>query len=195
MFFQVPDADRRLAKSPHELAMVNLLIFNLLTLIALLGGSFLQSDSPLAPYRLLGVAVPLGISLAIIVYTLVQAGRKAGSGRWFVAAHWKLAARRYKILLIAYLGGAGLIGLGWLLAHTQDKPGMQEMMFIALQRVAIAPLLIALMVIVMLESGALYQAGKGEVPDGLVRAFPPPTDLGGSDRELAPGLAPDDAPA
>ena len=97
MFFPIPDADRRLAKSPHELAMVNLLIFNLLTLIALLGGSFLQADSPLAPYRLLGVAVPLGISLAIVVYTLVRAGREAASGRWFVAAHWRLAGRRYKV--------------------------------------------------------------------------------------------------
>jgi hypothetical protein len=51
------------------------------------------------------------------------------------------------------------------------------------------------MVIVMLESGALYQAGRGEVPDGLARAFPPPSDLEGSDREYAPRLAPDDAPA
>ena len=195
MFFPIPDPDRRLAKLPHELAMVNLLIFNLLTLIALLAGSFLQADSPLAPYRLLGVAVPLGLSLAIVVYTFVHAGREAGPGRWYVTAHWRLAGRRYRILLIAYLGGAGLIGLGWLLAHTQDKPGMQEMMFIALQRVAIAPLLIALMVIVMLESGALYQAGRGEVPDGLARAFPPPPDLKGSDREHEPALAPDDAPA
>ncbi len=195
MFFPVTNADRRLAKSPHELAMVNLLIFNLLTLIALLGGSFLQADSPLAPYRLLGVAIPLGISLAIMVYTFVRAGREAEAARWFVATHWRLAGRRYRILLIAYLGGAGLIGLGWLLAHTQDKPGMQEMMFIALQRVAIAPLLIALMVIVMLESGALYQAGRGEVPDGLARAFPPPPNLKGSDREHPPRLAPDDAPA
>jgi hypothetical protein len=195
MFFRVPDAERRLARSPHELAMVNLLIFNLLTLVALLGGSFLQTDSPLAPYRWLGVAVPLGVSLAIVVYTLLRARRAAGSAHWLVAAHWRLAARRYKVLSIVYLAGAGLIGLGWLLAHTQDKPGMQDMMFIALQRVAIAPLLIALMVIVMLESGALYQAERAEVPDWLARDFPPPADLAGSDREYRPGLAEDDAPA
>ena len=126
MFFQVPDADRRLARSPHELAMSNLLIFNLLALIALLGGSFLQGDSPLAPYRWLGVALPLGLSLAIAAYTLVRARRAAEAEHWFVAAHWRLAVRRYRVLSLVYLGGAGLIGLGWLLAHTQDKPGMQE---------------------------------------------------------------------
>jgi hypothetical protein len=53
---------------------------------------------------------------------------------------------------------------------------MQDLMFIALQRVAIAPLLIALMALIMLESGSLSQAGRGEVPDGLVDRFPPPAD-------------------
>lgn len=185
MFYAVPEAERRLAKSPHELAMVNLLLFNLLTLIALLGGSFLERDSVLAPYRALGVAVPLGISLAIIGYSFLRAARAARSGHWFVAAHWRLATGRYKMLLIAYLAGAGLIGLGWLLAHTQAKPAMQEMMFIALQRVAIAPMLITLMVIIMLESGSIYQAQRGELPDGLVKRFPPPPDLQGAEAELA----------
>jgi hypothetical protein len=184
MFFPVPEADRRLAKSPHELAMVNLLLFNLLMLIALLGGSFVEADSPLAPYKGVGVSVRLGISLALIGYSLLRPGRAARDAHWFVAAHWRLAAGRYKILLIAYLAGTGLIGLGWLLAHTQDKPAMQDMMFIALQRVAIAPMLITLMVIIMLESGSIYQAQRGEVPNGLVKRFPPPPDLQGSETEI-----------
>jgi hypothetical protein len=180
MFYPVPDAQRRAARAPHELAMTNLLIFNLLALIALLGGSFLQTDSPLAPYRWAGVAAPLGLSLTIALYTWTRARRAESDGPWFVAAHWRLAVRRYKILSIVYLAGAGLIALGWLLAQTQDLPGMQAMMFVALQRVAIAPMLIALMVLVMLESGALYQADRGEVPDGLAKDFPPPPDLPGA---------------
>lgn len=184
MFFPVPEADRRLAKSPHELAMVNLLLFNLAMLIALLGGSFVQADSPLAPYRGLGVAVPLGISLAIVGYSFLRAGRATRFEHWFVAAHWRLTTARYKLLLIAYVAGAGLIGIGWLLAHTQQKPAMQEMLFIALQRVAIAPMLITLMVIIMLESGSIYQAQRGEVPDSVIRRFPPPPDLPGSETEI-----------
>jgi hypothetical protein len=184
MFYAVPEADRRLAKSPHELAMVNLLLLNLPMLIALLGGSFLERDSPLAPYKAIGVAVPLGISLAIVGYSFLRAARAARAEHWFVAAHWRLAAGRYKILLVAYLAGAGLIGLGWLLAHTQEKPAMQDMMFIALQRVAIAPMLITLMVIIMLESGSIYQAQRGEVPSGLAMRFPPPANLQGSETEI-----------
>ena len=190
MFFPVPEADRRLAKSPHELAMVNLLLFNLLMLIALLGGSFVQADSPLAPYKALGVAVPLGISLLIVGFSFLRASRAERAEHWFVAAHWRLTTGRYKILLIAYLAGAGLIGLGWLLAHAQEKPGMQEMMFIALQRVAIAPMLITLMVIIMLESGSIYQAQRGEVPDGLIKRLPPPPDLPGSPTEITTVIPP-----
>ncbi len=65
------------------------------------------------------------------------------------------------------------------------------MMFIALQRVAIAPMLIALMVLIMLASGAIYQAQCGEVPDRLVQRFPPPPDLtdANADAEFASGAA------
>jgi hypothetical protein len=174
MFFQVDETTRRRAKSPHELAMVNLLLFNLLLLIGLLAGSFLPRDSTLAHYKALGIVLPLAISLAIVAYTFVRAGT---AGPWFVAAHWRLATNRYKVLLLSYVAGAALIGLGWLLSLTQTVHGMQELMFIALERVAIAPILIALMVLIMLESGSIYQAGRGEVPDGLLRRLPPPADL------------------
>jgi hypothetical protein len=70
MFFPGPEPIHRQAKSPHELTMVNLLIFNLLMLIALLGGSFVEPDSRLAPFRALWVMVPLGISLAIVAYSI-----------------------------------------------------------------------------------------------------------------------------
>jgi hypothetical protein len=183
MYFPIDESTKRKAKTPHELAMVNLLLFNLLLLIALLAGSFLQKGSALADYKLAGVLVPLFLSLSIVTYSFARARTTAADGPWFVAAHWKLATNRYRILLIAYVVGAALIGLGWLLSQAQRDPRMEELMFIALQRVAIAPILLSLMVLIMLESGSLYQAGRGEVPDGLAKRFPPPPDLAGADRE------------
>lgn len=187
MFFAIDSATRRKAKSPHELAMVNLLLFNLLMLIALLAGSFLRKGSTLADYKLVGVLVPLFLSLGVIVYTFSRARRTAAEDQWFVTVHWKLATGRYKILLIAYAVGAGLIGSGWLLSLAQKSPGMQELMFVALQRVAIAPILISLMALIMLESGSLYQAGRGEVPDGLIKRFPAPVELAASETEIPDG--------
>jgi hypothetical protein len=184
MFFQIDEPTRRRAKSPHELAMVNLLIFNLLLLIALLAGSFLPKDTLLAHYKALGVVVPLAISLSVVAYSFARAHTAPTTEPWFVAAHWRLATDRYKILLIAYLVGASLIGLGWLLAHNYRDTRMQDLMFVALQRVAIAPILIALMVLIMLESGSIYQAGRGEVPDGLAKRVPAPPELPGSENEF-----------
>ncbi len=189
MYFPIDEATRAQAKTPHELAMVNLLLINLLMLIALLAGSFLQQDSPLADYKLVGVLIPLAISLSIVAYSFVRAARAAAGEPWFVTVHWRIATGRYKILLIAYLVGAALIGIGWLLSQGQADPRMQALMFIALQRVAIAPVLIALMVLIMLESGSLYQAGRGEVPDGVAKRFPPPVDLATSETELSSSAA------
>ena len=73
MFFPIASAIRRQAKSAHELAMVNLILVNLLMLMALLAGSFLQHGSPLADYKLIGVLVPFLISLGIILVTFVKA--------------------------------------------------------------------------------------------------------------------------
>ncbi len=182
MFFRVNDPIRRQARSPHELSMINLILFNLLMLIILLGGSFIQKDSALADYKLVGVLVPLLLSITIMIYTFVHAKKTGADGHWFINAHWRLTAGRYKILLIAYVVGAALIGLGWLLAQGHSDPRMADLMFVALQRVAIAPMLITLMVLIMLESGALYQAGQGEVPNGLVNRFPPPPDLEGQEQ-------------
>jgi hypothetical protein len=164
--------------------MVNLLLFNLPMLIALLAGSFLQEGSTFAEYKLLGVLAPLAVSLSIVAYTFVKAKKLSETGPWFVAAHWRLATGRYKILLIAYLVGAVLIGLGWLLSQSQTDPRMEDLMFVALQRVAIAPILISLMVLIMLESGSLYQAGRGEIPDGILKRFPPPPKLEATEPEM-----------
>jgi len=177
MFYRVSESSRRQARLPHELAVVNLLLFNLLLLIALLAGSFLPSDSPLADYRWAGILLPWLMALAMIAYGFVRGRALAHRGPWFVAAHWRLANARYKALLGTYLAGAALIGLGRLASMGYADPRMQDLMFVALERVAVAPLLIVLMVLVVLESGSLYQAGRGEVPDGLVGRFPPPPGL------------------
>ncbi len=164
-------SERRQARVPHEIAMVNLVVCNLLLCAGILASTLARSGSVLEHFKGWLIAVPLGLSLLLIAYTFRRAAHLRTTACWFVAAHWWLAARRYRILLIAYLVAGVLIGLGWLLSLT--SPNVQGLMFIALVRVAVAPLLISVMVVAVLESSALFQASSGETPDRLPEQFPP----------------------
>jgi len=46
--------------------------------------------------------VPLAVSLGVLAFTWLRATRGAAALPWFVAAHWKLCASRYRLLLIGY---------------------------------------------------------------------------------------------
>ena len=163
--------ERRQARVPHEIAMVNLVVFNLLLCAGILASTLARSGSVLEHYKAWLIVVPMACSLLLMAFTFRRAKHLRTTASWFVAAHWWLSARRYRILLIAYLVAAVLIALGWLLSL--GSPSVQGLMFIALVRVAVAPLLISVMVIAVLESSALFQASSGELPDRLPELFPP----------------------
>ncbi|MCF7985011.1 MAG: hypothetical protein K9L70_11465 [Thiohalocapsa sp.] len=203
MFFAIDEAERRRGKSPHELAMLNLLLLNLLIGVALLAGSMAEPDSMIARYKWLGVLLPLLLSLSVILFTWLRAARARKTASWFVAAHWRLSAGRYRVLLAAYFLSAAVVSLAFLDGGDQQAlerriadlpPAIQEMERHKLDsqdmgaaiwaRIGVVPLLLAVMALIMLESGALYQAGRGEVPDGLIKRFPPPPDLQGAEQPI-----------
>jgi len=198
MFYAIDESSRRRAKSPHELAMVNLLLFNLVIGIALLAGSMAPPETLLARYKWLAVAGPLVLSLGVMMLTWWRAARAAGAQPWFVAVHWRLTARRYRLLLGAYLVSAAVVGVAFiggdreveverriaglppaLQAMERQKLASQHMGEAIWARIGVVPLLLTVMTLIMLESGGLYQAGRGEVPDGIAARFPPPADLPG----------------
>jgi hypothetical protein len=201
MFFPVDDTTRRKAKTPHELAMVNLIVFNLLIGVALLAGSMAEPDSMIGRYKWLAVSIPLTLSLILIGVTWIKSRRPARAS-WFVSAHWRLAASRYRLILIAYLVCAAILSIALIGKPDETEiaaqlktlpPAMQEMERHKIEsqdmagaiwaRIGVVPLLLAVMVTVMLESGALYQAGRGELPDASVARFPPPDGFIGSETE------------
>jgi hypothetical protein len=204
MFFPVDNTIRRKAKTPHELAMVNLIVFNLLIGVALLAGSMAEPDSLIGRYKWLAVSIPLALSLGLIGVTWIKSRRPGKDTSWFASTHWRLAASRYRLILIAYLVCAAILSIA-LLGKTDETeiaaqlrtlpPAMQEMERHKIEsqdmasaiwaRIGVVPLLLAVMVTIMLESGALYQAGRGELPDTLVARFPPPEGLAGSATEAA----------
>ena len=164
MLFEIGDVIRKRAKTPHELSMMNLVTFHLLA-------------APVAivlDIGLLGFLVPLALSLSFIAFVWIRAHQGKQSDVWFVAAHWRLSANRTKILMIGYLITATILGFAFFVTSGSSKA---DIMMVALSRVAAVPVLITVMVCFVLESGSIYQASRGEVPDGLAKRFPPPDEL------------------
>lgn len=164
MIFDVDEALRRRAKSPHELSMMNLVACHLIAAPA----------SIVLNVGMLGFLIPLGLSLSVIAFIWYRAIASARKDPWFVAAHWRLSANRTRILLIGYAISAVILGLAEMATIGSSKA---HIMMVAISRVAVVPTLLTVMVCFVLESGSIYQAGRGEVPDGITRRMPPPEDL------------------
>lgn len=178
MQLDIDERTRRRGRFPHELAMVNLLVINLLLCAGIIAGTMARKGSALDQHKLWLVAAPLAASLAVIAFTWRRAVQARTEAPGFVATHWNIALKRYFILAGSYLVAALFVALGWLLSQTQS--GLQEVMFVALVRVAVAPMLIAVMVCAVLESSALAQAGNAEAPDGSAAPLPSAANAGRS---------------
>ncbi len=164
MIFEIDEKLIRRGKSPHELSMMNLVACHLIAAPA----------SIVLDVGMLGFLIPLALSLTVIAFIWYRANVGAKRDPWFVAAHWRLSANRTRILLIGYAISAVILGMAMMATSGSDKASI---MMVAISRVAVVPTLLTVMICFVLESGAIYQAGRGEVPDGIVRRMPPPDDL------------------
>lgn len=163
MEWRSDEAERRAAKAPHELFMINLAVFHLLlgpAAIVLLGGG-------------LALLVPVSLSLLVIAFTWWRGRGLEHDAPWFVMVHWKLALRRYRILVLGYglttliLVAGSVVGMG---AESQVS---RDMLFTIFSRFGAMPTILTVFVCLVLESSALYQATGGQVPDKLAALFPP----------------------
>lgn len=161
MNIHVPASVSSQAKTPHNLFMLNLALFHLLMTPATIALGVGEA----------GILLPLFLSLAVMAYTWRRAN--AGHDDWFVFAHWQLAVRRYRLLLIAYAVTAVLLLLGWLLTLGTADPNMRDILQTVLLRIAVMPVVLMVMVNFYLESSAIFQASHGEIPDSIVKRFPP----------------------
>jgi len=172
MYFDIAEPVRRRAKTPHELSMLNLMFFNLL----LGAGTVVLLLTQAAIVQAMGgwsFVLPLAASLSVIAFLHLKAYRAHAHEPWFVAVHWQLAMRRSRLLPIAYAVTGLIIAAGLWIASGIDQPAMQQIVVTIASRLGAVPTLLTVMVSFVLESGAIYQAGRGEVPNGMLRRFPP----------------------
>ena len=153
------------ANIPHELFLTNLVGNHILMTVAL-GG--LVGSVPWA----LGI-VPI-VSFGILSYTLWRARQSRQRDSWYVMCHWQVCARRSRIFM-AMLGSLlGVAALGWL-AYVNGSM-IKEAAIALVIGIGILPMMVTLLVLVMIESDALYHANQARLPAWVVARFPRPSD-------------------
>ena len=161
------ETERRQARWPHELFMINLAFFHLL----------LTPASIFLGIGRWGLLIPPFFSGLVILYSWLRSRRAGRTGPWFVASHWRLAMRRYRWLVIAYAASAAIIGLGALIGAASSDPRMGDILGTVFVRIGVMPTVIMVFVNFALENSGLAMAKGGEVPDRLAEQHPPPPGL------------------
>lgn len=167
MLFEISEEARRKARTPHEIFMFNLAVFHLMLAPV---SFFLMRD-------ITALLIPLTFSLVVISYIFIQGKRLEATGPWYVMVHWKLGFRRGIYMMIAYSVSAAIILAGWLVTLGIDKHTTQDIVFTVFSRIGVMPTFVLVVLNFVLESGSIYQAGRGEVPDGMLKRYPAPEGL------------------
>ena len=170
MHYDIAAEIGRKARTPHELLMMNLAAFHLLLAPAAiaLGVRYPQ----IGAWWLLLTPIFSGF---VIAYIYLRGRRAEHSDPWFVMAHWKLAWRRCRLLLIGYAISAVMIGGGALLA-VNSATAMREIVLTIAIRVGVMPTVVLVLVSFVMANMALEQANKGDIPDGIVSRYPAPQE-------------------
>ncbi len=164
-FENIPEEERKQARHPHEYFLINLITNHILVFVALLGMAKQE------PYLILIVPV---VSIAILTYLVWRGRLSKGRDSWFVFCHWQLCARRSQF----FIGMILLMGLGIaaILASVGGNVADLRPGHYAIGGLVMLPTLFAVLVLILMESDAVHKARIGEVPDWLVRKYPPPAD-------------------
>ncbi len=163
MRFAVSRDEIKRANVPHELFLTNLIGNHILLTVALggLAGSF--------PWIM---ALIPAISFGILGFILWRARRAIDRDPWYVMCHWQVCARRSRIFLLMLSLLLLAIVLGW--AGQAYGGMMREAVWALVAGIGILPVMATVLVLVMIESDALYHANQAKLPDWVVERFPNP---------------------
>jgi hypothetical protein len=163
MRFEVSTEEIKKANVPHELFLTNLIGNHILMAVAAGGvaGSF--------PWVM---AMIPAISFSILGYTLWRARRSLRQDPWYPMCHWQVCARRSKIFIVMLTMLLTIMALGWV-GYTYLGM-MEEAVMALIGGLGILPVMVTVLVLVLIESEALYHANQAKLPDWVVQRFPNP---------------------
>ena len=177
MRFDVSPEEVKKSNLPHEIFLTNLIGNHVLMFVAAAGmaGTF--------PWMM---AVTPVISFALMSYTLWRARRSLKIDPWYVMCHWQVAARRTKLFMAMLSMPMIIILAGWL-GYTYGNM-MKEAVWALIGGVGLLPVMVVLLILILMESEALYHSSLHKLPDWVVKRHPNP-DAKIIEEETAPEAA------
>lgn len=163
MRFEVSPEEIKKANIPHEIFLTNLIGNHILMAVAAGGiaGTF--------PWVM--AIIPI-ISFSLLGYTLWRARRSIGRDPWYVMCHWQVCARRSRIFILMLTLLLVAIALGWV-GHTYGGM-MKEAVYALIGGGGILPVMVTILVLILMESEALYHASLAKLPNWVVERYPNP---------------------
>ncbi|SFV83154.1 hypothetical protein MNB_SUP05-12-464 [hydrothermal vent metagenome] len=119
------------------------------------------------------IATSIALSLCIIAYTFFRTKKAKQNDAYLVYLHWQLSLNRYKLLIGAYVFYFIVISLS--LVITSDAPASMDGSSIIdsiLSLLGVVPLFFAVLVSVVLGSGSMFNAGRGEIDKAFMQKHP-----------------------
>ncbi len=185
MRFEVSHDEIKRANVPHELFLTNLIGNHILMTVG--AGGIAGS------YPWIMALIPT-ISFGILAFTLWRARRAIQRDPWYVMCHWQICARRSRVFLVMLALLLLAVTLGW--ASYTYGGMMKEAVWALVTGVGILPVMVTILVLVLIESDALYHANQAKLPglgDGTLpepKRTDPPGGHFGSSCLMSPCQAP-----
>ena len=157
--------ERRSAKAPHELFTINAMIVHLFFSLGMVKLFNLSMN--------FAIATSIALSLCIIAYTFFRTKKAKQNDAYLVYLHWQLSLNRYKLLIGAYVFYFIVTSLSLVIAS--DAPASMDGSSIIdsiLGLLGVVPLFFAVLVSVVLGSGSMFNAGRGEIDKAFMQKYP-----------------------
>jgi len=173
MQYKVTAQEVSAAKTPHHIFNVNVILTHLaISQVALEIGN----GSPLN-----FILLPI-ISITVISYLYFKSKKLLQEDSWFVAAHWTLAWRRGRILIISYIVASVIMGLtillgsifgGGLMMNDFSTDGTSTPIHEKITMFLSAVIVFFTLLVMFLQEGiSVYDAGKGIIDPSITKYAP-----------------------
>ena len=152
--------EQKLAKIPHEIFTINAALIHLFLATAMLK----FGDPKFA------INLPIMISVCIIIWTYFRNKKAQKYDCDLVKIHWQISLKRYKSLIFVYIfyfliNYIVILAIGDTATGINGDNLMQNVFLI----LSVVPLFVVVFLSVLLGSGSMFNAGRGEVPIKLLK--------------------------